>query len=95
MATLNYQILEQALKNKEIDGRGYHPERQVETINRIFSRIKAGDVNSFTLAESLNLNHCTVLIYCRWLADEAGLIEIHHRRQGGVCFYSVIQGKQQ
>lgn len=88
MATLSISVLEDALRNGEIDGRGYHPMAQVQTMNHILSRIRAGKVDSFTLHEYFGLHHCTVLIYCRWLSRQ-GLIQIVHKGQGGVCWYEV------
>lgn len=86
MATLSLDSLESAFQNGEIDGRGFHPERQIETMNRLLARIQAGEIDSFELSKWAGLHHCTVLIYCRWLASK-GLIQIVHQGQGGVCRY--------
>lgn len=88
MATLSIAALEEALRNGKIDGRGYHPEQQIETMNHLLSRIQAGEVSSFELTKWTGLNHQTILQYCRWLASK-GLIHIIHEGQGGVCRYKV------
>jgi hypothetical protein len=89
MATLTYSLLEESWRNGEIDGRGYHPHAQTQTMNHILSRIKAGEVDSFELSKWTALNHQTILQYCRWL-ESKGLIVIVHRGHGGLCRYSAV-----
>lgn len=87
MATLSEDILDEALANGQLDGRAYHPMQQVETMNRLLSQIQhSKSVDSFKLHRDSGLHHCTVLLYCRWLAQK-NLIDVIHQRQGGVCIY--------
>ncbi len=89
MATLNKTILEEALVSSRISKDTYHQERQVNTMNRLLRLVsRQKTIDSFSLSKNAGLNHCTTLIYCRWLAEN-GFVIIEHQGQGGVCWYSI------
>lgn len=96
MATLSIDALESAFSRGKIDGKTFTEDesQQICTMNALLCLIQnIPGISSFALRKAIRLNHCTVLIYCRWLESKE-LIKVTHKGQGGVCFYvAAVAGK--